>query len=289
MKTHLLLSQRQAGVLCSRSTHMLRLSLPHAHHDRKSRSVAAASRAPSITGDLALDLPRPGALGAPITTGNLAPAPPRPGVLMNRPPQKGTRVSKLSRSSTRRHLSNSGRLFFNSDDALVPADSNGTQDVYQYEPPGVANCTEANPTFGARSGGCVDLISAGTSGEESAFLDASESGDDVFFLTRSRLVAQDIDAALDVYDAHVCTAEVPCLPEPAPPAPECSGDSCQQPAVPPNDATPGSLTFNGAGNVLQCPKGKVKNSGACVKRKSKVAKKHKHPKRHSRSRKRAGR
>ena len=33
-----------------------------------------------------------------------------------------------------RYLSNEGRLFFNSADALVPHDSNGREDVYEYEP-----------------------------------------------------------------------------------------------------------------------------------------------------------
>ncbi len=99
------------------------------------------------------------------------------------------------------------------------------------------------PTYSSRSGGCVGLISAGTSGQESAFIGASESGDDVFFLTSSQLVKQDVDTARDVYDAHACSAAVPCLPEPPPPAPACEGDACQQPATPPNDQTPGSLTF----------------------------------------------
>ncbi len=35
-----------------------------------------------------------------------------------------------------RYLSDSGRLFFNSPDGLVPSDSNGTEDVYEYEPEG---------------------------------------------------------------------------------------------------------------------------------------------------------
>ncbi len=39
-----------------------------------------------------------------------------------------------------RYLSNSGRLFFNSSDALVPADVNGKEDVYEYEPAGVGSC-----------------------------------------------------------------------------------------------------------------------------------------------------
>ncbi|MBA3866088.1 MAG: PD40 domain-containing protein [Solirubrobacterales bacterium] len=150
-----------------------------------------------------------------------------------------------------RYLSDSGRLFFNSSDALVPQDSNGVIDVYQYEPPGVGGCTVSSPSFGAASGGCIDLISSGASPEESAFLDASETGNDVFFLTASQLAPTDVDGALDAYDAHVCSAERPCPPPPLPPPPTCEGDACQQPAVPPNDPTPGSLTFNGAGNVHQ--------------------------------------
>ncbi len=92
-----------------------------------------------------------------------------------------------------RYLSNSGRLFFNSYDALVPADTNGTADVYEYEPEGVgpeddrcaASTSSPGDVFGLgrAAHGCVALISAGTSPQESAFLDASENGSDVFFLT----------------------------------------------------------------------------------------------------------
>jgi DNA-binding beta-propeller fold protein YncE len=143
-----------------------------------------------------------------------------------------------------RYLSDSGRLFFTAADALVPSDTNGVMDVYQYEPPGVGGCTESSPTFGPASGGCVDLISSGTSPEESAFLDASESGNDVFFLTQSRLTSKDVDNAFDVYDASVGGGEAQAVNPPA-----CEGDACQPPATPPADPTPGSLTFNGAGNV----------------------------------------
>ena len=181
-----------------------------------------------------------------------------------------------------RYLSDSGRLFFNSSDALVPADTNGTEDVYTYEPPSSAEeappndtCTESSPTYSPASGGCVNLISSGASPGESAFLDASESGSDVFFLTASKLVGADKDTSLDVYDARVGGG----FPEEAKPV-ECLGDSCQPPATPPNDQTPGSLTFNGAGNVLEeaprprCAKGKVRRGGKCVARKHHKAKKH---------------
>jgi hypothetical protein len=143
-----------------------------------------------------------------------------------------------------RYLSDGGRLFFNSSDALVPSDSNGNEDVYQYEPPGVGGCSESTPTFGRASRGCVDLISSGSSKEESAFLDASESGNDVFFLTHAQLSPRDSDTALDVYDARVGGGEA----EPAPPV-ECGGDACQSPGPAPEDPTPGSLTFQGSGNL----------------------------------------
>jgi DNA-binding beta-propeller fold protein YncE len=151
-----------------------------------------------------------------------------------------------------RYLSNTGRLFFNSHDALVPQDVNGTADVYEWEPPGVGNCSESAPTFSPRSGGCIDLISSGTSAEESAFLDASETGGDVFFLTTSKLGSQDHDTAMDVYDAHECTARSSCLPTPASPPPPCSsGDSCRGASAPQPQTfvTPPSATFSGPGNL----------------------------------------
>lgn len=152
-----------------------------------------------------------------------------------------------------RYLSNEGRLFFNSSDALVPQDTNNQEDVYEYEPVGVASCTATSQTYSGASGGCVDLISSGTSPGESAFLDASENGDDVFFLTAAKLAPQDTDTAIDVYDAHVCSAEAPC-PTPAEPGPPpCQGDACQQPVEPPAELIPGSLTFDGPGDELVAP------------------------------------
>ena len=145
---------------------------------------------------------------------------------------------------------------------------------------------------GAGAGGCVSLISAGTSSEESVFMDASESGNDVFFLTAARLVPQDVDTSLDMYDAHVCSASQPCVSAPVSPPACSSGDSCkaapsQQPAI---FGAPASATFSGSGNVIpaptapakvtkkktvKCPKGKTRNKhGKCVKKfKSKKAKK----------------
>jgi hypothetical protein len=102
----------------------------------------------------------------------------------------------------------------------------------------------------------VGLISSGTSSEESAFLDASETGGDVFFLTTAQLAPQDVDDAYDIYDAHECTSVSPCLQAPAVRPPECTtADSCRaaptpQPAI---FGAPASATFSGAGNVTPAP------------------------------------
>ncbi len=161
-----------------------------------------------------------------------------------------------------RYLSDNGRLFFNSNDALVPQDVNGTGDVYEYEPPGVGGCTTGSVTFSERSDGCVDLISSGSSPEESGFMDASatggrdaeghEGGGDVFFFTSARLSPADYDTSRDVYDAHECSAAVPCFAAPAAVPPPCvTGDACKaapspEPAI---FGAPASATFSGAGNV----------------------------------------
>jgi hypothetical protein len=168
-----------------------------------------------------------------------------------------------------RYLSDSGRLFFDSLDGLVPHDTNGKLDVYEYEPPVGADggtqssleappndsCTEATVTGSAvyvpAAGGCVSLISAGTESADSAFVDASANGDDVFFLTRDQLSPQDYDNSYDVYDAHACSASAPCIaPAPVSPPPCVTGDSCK-PAPSPQPAVfgaPASQTFSGAGN-----------------------------------------
>jgi WD40-like Beta Propeller Repeat len=205
-----------------------------------------------------------------------------------------------------RYLSNSGRLFFNASDGLVPKDVNGTEDVYQYEPQGVPAgehaCTSASGNGsevfkaarpfneieregkkieGEEGAGCVALISSGASAKESAFLDASASGGDVFFLTSSRLAPQDFDDALDVYDAHECTSESPCPAVPAAAPPACNTEASCDPAPslqPQIFGLSGSATFSGPENLtppaakvskkaVKCSKGKVRNKhGKCLKK-----------------------
>jgi hypothetical protein len=151
-----------------------------------------------------------------------------------------------------RYLSDSGRLLFNSYDALAPQDVNGTQDVYEWEPIGVGDCTASQPTFSEMSSGCVAPISSGTANEESTFLDASETGGNVFFLTTAKLLSQDFDNAADIYDARECTGTSTCFAPALAEPPRCStGDSCKPAPSPQPESfgSPASATFAGVGNV----------------------------------------
>jgi hypothetical protein len=136
-----------------------------------------------------------------------------------------------------RNLSDDGkRLFFNSSDALVPADSNDRQDVYEYTQAGAAGCQPA--------ASCLNLLSSGTSSATATFLDASSSGNDVFFTTFAALTPQDADQQLDVYDARA-DGGFRFTPPPEP----CTGDTCKPPpSSSPPDQTPGSGAFSGPGN-----------------------------------------
>jgi len=177
-----------------------------------------------------------------------------------------------------RYLSNEGRLFFDSNDALVPKDVNQTWDVYEYEPAGAPSGTgvpsagehpcspasssdavvyrpareyEAEGATSEEPAGCVGLLSSGESPDESALLDVSQSGGDVFFMTTSKLSAQDHDDSYDVYDAHECTGRSPCItPASSTPTGCTTGEACRPSTAPqPTGFTaPASATFNGPGN-----------------------------------------
>jgi hypothetical protein len=166
-----------------------------------------------------------------------------------------------------RYLSDSGRLYFDSANALSPFDTNGNvEDVYQYEPEGVGNCT--------REGGCVSLISAGHEPVDSNFLTMDPSGKNVFFTTRDQLVLKDKDDLIDVYDARE-GGGIPSETETG--RGECQGEACQPLYSPPNDPTPGSSSFQGAGDVTET---KAARKHAKKHKKKGHAKKKKHaPKR----------
>jgi hypothetical protein len=160
-----------------------------------------------------------------------------------------------------------GRIFFNSNDALLPRDTNGAQDVYEWELAGVGGCDEGDAAFVAQNGGCLYLISSGESPTEAEFWEASPDGKDVFFTTAESLLPQD-PGLRDLYDARVGGG----FPQRLAPS-SCEGEACQSPPPPPGFATPASGSYEGPGNpplARHCAKGKRKvhrgGKVRCVKR-----------------------
>jgi hypothetical protein len=170
------------------------------------------------------------------------------------------------------------RVFFESHEPLVPADTNGELDAYEWERQGTGSCEAGSLLTG---GGCVYLLGA-AGGEASLLIAADEAGNNAFVISRSRLVSTDSDEKPDLYDVRVeggfpLTAKV--FP--------CEGNSCQGPATPsPGVSSPASSAFSGPGNAAGkrgCPpKGGAK---ACHK---KHGKHHHKTKRHRSSHKKGG-
>lgn len=149
-------------------------------------------------------------------------------------------------------LTDTGRLFFDSEDVLSPSDRNGVVgDVYEYEPQGLGTC-EVEMT----EGGCVSLISSGQGSTDAQFVNADPEARNAFFTTRSQLVPQDRDELVDLYDARENggfseTSEVESA--------SCGGEACKgTPASPVEQPSPGSDTLQGPGNL---PPGSSSGSG----------------------------
>jgi len=169
-----------------------------------------------------------------------------------------TRITQKETLYQSSYLNDEGRLYFMSADPLTPASAEerrketigaapqevGLENVYQYEPKGLGSCTSAS--------GCVSQLSQGTSGRESAFLDATESGNDVFLITADKLLPQDTDTALDIYGARVCSEASPCIVPPGGTTASCGSTAECHPGEfsPPSNQVPASASFTGPGNTI---------------------------------------
>lgn len=131
--------------------------------------------------------------------------------------------------------------FFDPGDAISPS-----SDVYEWRRDGVDGCDQLQ--------GCLALITDGRKGYHVDLLGMADEGRDVFFYTRSQLVGQDTDNSGDIYDARIDGG----FAGPAPLPVECEGDACSRPPSAPNDQTPSSMSFEGAGNVTAPSAGKAK-------------------------------
>jgi hypothetical protein len=184
-----------------------------------------------------------------------------------------------------RNLSADGsKVFFETEEALLPADSNSEMDVYEWERGGSGSCPPGE------AGGCLYLITSGVSSEPSYFAEASSSGSDVFLFTRQSLVGQDEDELVDLYDAAEGGGIA--AQNPAPAVAPCLGEACHPPQAP--AAEPGlavSQVFAGASNPVapteviatakpkpkpkpaKCKQGLTRKHNKCVKPKSNSKKK----------------
>jgi hypothetical protein len=167
-------------------------------------------------------------------------------------------------------VSNDGNVFFESTAQLVPQAVNATGGGLQLE------FEDTNTDVYEWHDGVVSLIGSPSDPYRQHLVGISEDGSNVFFVTHSQLVPQDIDSSGDIYDARVDGGFPPVTESAA-----CEGDTCLH--LPPvlNDPTPGSLSFSGPGNpsvkVIEpssgskprskhCAKGTVRKGGKCVRR-----------------------
>jgi WD40-like Beta Propeller Repeat len=164
-----------------------------------------------------------------------------------------------------RFLSDSGHVFFSTAEGLVPEDTNGVLDAYDYDP----------------ATGMVSLLSTGKGRDPATFADASASGDDVFVVTRQRLVASDRDDLVDLYDVRVNgglpqelnVSSAPCLDE------DCQGFPSPAPAF----QTPISADLAASGNMRPVVSKKISKASSRAQKLRKALKackaKHKRAKR----------
>jgi len=120
-------------------------------------------------------------------------------------------------------------VFFETPEALVPRDTDGVVDVYEWRE------------------GVVSLITSGRSPSDNYLYGVTPDGSDVIFATNDTLLPRDhTGGSGSIYDARVDGG----FAEPATPA--CQADACQgQPTRPPSLALPASTSFAGKGNLVE--------------------------------------
>jgi hypothetical protein len=159
------------------------------------------------------------------------------------------------------NLSDDGEtLFFVTSDSLLPADSNGVVDVYEWR------------------AGKLSLISTGTDSQQSNLMGATPDGHDVFISTGQQLVPASQELGVPgIYDARVDGGFPASETGPGP----CVADACQGAPVPaPPLPSAATATFAGPGNQRAKPvrhhkQAKCRKQGKKCK-KSRHAKKNRH-------------
>ncbi len=189
---------------------------------------------------------------------------------------RGFGLNFLSGEAAETMSADGQRVFFTAFDPLSPADTDppcrpGTGSLNGYTEEAAA-CGDVYEWHD----GALSLIS-GAGNQFSELMGVGNNGNDVFFLTRDRLVGWDTDNLIDVYDARVGGG----FPEPPATGVPCdlNAGACEgAPSAAPATTGAGTAAFQGQGN----PKPKHKKA----KKKKHHKKKH-HKKKHHRKHKKA--
>jgi hypothetical protein len=127
-------------------------------------------------------------------------------------------------------------------DEATGADDGAGCEVYAWHECERAACA------GGESGE-VNMLSDGQDPAGAVYAGMSATGSDIFFETRTPLVAQDTDTLGDIYDARIDGGFPAPTPEPA-----CSGEACQgSQSAAPTFSAPGTASFSGGGNQTAPP------------------------------------
>ncbi|HEY1687482.1 MAG TPA: hypothetical protein VGF95_01305 [Solirubrobacteraceae bacterium] len=174
--------------------------------------------------------------------------------------------AELRNAYPQHNVSDSGQVFFETSEAELTQDTDGVRDVYEYVD------------------GHLSELSSGASPAGSYFMDATPSGNDVFFTTTQSLLPRDVDSVYDIYDARAGGGFVePAAPkEPCNSEEECRGQGFEPSAL----AAPASYGFVGPDSTAtQTSKRQKTTKGS--DRKKKLARKLNACKRKKNKRKRA--
>jgi hypothetical protein len=180
-------------------------------------------------------------------------------------PMSGSHVVSVSESGP--FMSNDGRVFFATKESLVPQDTDGIRDIYEYTE-GHAQLISSG-TGDRDSTGGLETVSFFFGDTQTGLESVSRDGTDVYFSTFETLVPDDKNGSfVKIYDARTnggfdFTPELGSCAA----ADECHGAGSEPP--PPNEIATGG-TLGQGGNLTQSPSGK------------KHHKKHKRHKRHRR-------
>jgi hypothetical protein len=147
-------------------------------------------------------------------------------------------------------MSNDGRTFFSTKDSLVPQDTNGLVDSYEY--------VDNRP----------QLLTSGTGDQDSGtgFVSVSADGVDAYFATKESFVGQDtVGPFLKFYDARVGGG----IPFAVPPAPCAAADECHGASSEPPGRIPSSTgaPLGSGGNLKSAKHHKKKKHHKKMKKK----------------------